>query len=142
MKNTKINCILLVDDNQADNFFHDMVLTEADFAEHIIARESALEALEYLEHQEKPQPDLIFLDINMPRIDGWQFLERYRELFPKATDRAPVYMLTTAISAVDEKRATATKMVAGFLTKPLDAEAMKTIELNLFNSSKFGITTH
>ncbi len=138
MGNTKFNCILLVDDNPADNYFHDIVLTEAQFTKHVIVRESALDALQYLEHLEEPRPDLIFLDINMPRIDGWEFLNQYRQLFPDASDRAPIYMLTTAISVVEEKRAAETGMVAGFLKKPLDPEDMQTIKLNFFDSSSFG----
>lgn len=139
MTNTKINCVLLVDDNPADNFFHNIVITDESFAERIIARESVLEALDYLQSPDSPQPDLIFLDINMPRLDGWQFLERYQGMFPRAVDRVPVFMLTTSPDILDERKAEHTGMVAGFLQKPLEPQTLQDVKLKFNGLSQFDV---
>ena len=74
----KINCILLVDDNPADNYYNRYIINELDVCNYIQIVVNGLEALEYLrkttdQHQEGsfPRPDIIFLDINMPCMNGF-----------------------------------------------------------------------
>jgi CheY-like chemotaxis protein len=131
MKNTKFGCVLLIDDNPADNYFHEMVLSEEEFSEQIIIQESVLNALSFLEKNPLAQPDIIFLDINMPGLDGWQFLERYRQLLSANPNRPAIFMLTTGILQVEEKRAAETKMVDGFLQKPINPEDLVKIKNKL-----------
>lgn len=131
MKNTKFNCVLLIDDNPADNYFHEVVLIDENFTDQILIRESVLDALDYLQNDRHPQPDIIFLDINMPRLDGWQFLERYRQFLPLNKNRPAIFMLTTSVNQVEEKRAAETQMVDGFLKKPLDPEDLLKIKAGM-----------
>ncbi|PHN06123.1 response regulator [Flavilitoribacter nigricans] len=138
MKNTNIQKVLLVDDNPADNYFHNIILSEEEFAEDIITHESTLEALEYLQKLGQKQPDIIFLDINMPRLDGWQFLKRYETLFPRIADRSIIFMLTTSINREDEKKADKTGMVAGFFKKPLEPKDLGAIKVKINNPSQLG----
>ena len=82
---TKLNCILLVDDDEPTNFLNQMVIEELDIAEQIRVAQNGQEALTYLKKtgigdENFPLPDLILLDINMPAMNGWEFLERYRKL--------------------------------------------------------------
>jgi CheY-like chemotaxis protein len=77
----KINCIMLIDDNEDDNFFHERVIRKSSYADIILVKQSALDALNYLKKDllESEYPDLIFLDINMPAMNGWEFLEEFNQ---------------------------------------------------------------
>ena len=77
--NNKPICILLVDDNPDDNFFHEREIKRNNPSNAVVTRNSAIRALEYLKSEKDlgRRPDLIFLDINMPGMNGWEFLEAY-----------------------------------------------------------------
>ncbi len=117
--------VLLVDDNDADNLIHREVLEEEEFAERIEVAWNGREALEYLQSQDPdPEgyfpPDIIFLDINMPIMNGFEFLEEYAKL-PEAIRKAVVVvMLTSSVNPLDKENAA--DLVAGYMTKPLQPE--------------------
>jgi len=73
----QLNCILLIDDNDDDNFYHRIILSEAGVTKRIEVAETGYEALDFLQRIQQA-PELIFLDINMPRMNGWEFLQRQR----------------------------------------------------------------
>ncbi len=121
--NQKLNKILLVDDNEANNYLHKLVIAEAGVAEHIVDRPDGRAALEYLESEsEESLPDLIFLDINMPRMNGWEFLDAYNELPEELQSAVVIVMLTTSVFGKDRERAEALPSLSGFLSKPLTEE--------------------
>jgi CheY-like chemotaxis protein len=128
----KINCILLIDDNPADNEFHKIRITKADVCNHIHVALSGPEALEYIkkagespQSEDYPKPDLIFLDINMPGMNGFEFLEEYKKLEPKLKSKVVIVMLTNSLNPDDQKRAMATKEVSEFQNKPLSVQTLK-----------------
>jgi len=126
----KLNCILLIDDDRATNFLHEMVLSDMDVADEIVAVESGMEALKYLmstEDGKHPQPDLIFLDINMPAMNGWEFLIEYEKLEKSAKARFVLMMLTTSLNPDDHETAKTLPLVAGFLSKPLTPEMVQDV---------------
>lgn len=120
----KLNCILLVDDDPDDNSYHKIILTEMDIVKNIDVAVNGIEALNYLRKGDRLPPEIIFLDINMPRMNGWEFLEQYKDLSPELKSRTLIMMLTTSANPDDIKKAKGIKEVTGFETKPLTVEMM------------------
>ena len=126
----KLKCVLLVDDDEAVNFINRMVLSRVDCAERIDIAENGMEAIRYLEAQAvqgAPQPELIFLDINMPLLNGWEFLDKYIELKEKLQAEASIVMLTTSSNPDDRSRAESMTEVKAFVSKPLTVEKLEGI---------------
>ncbi|TGK14498.1 response regulator [Leptospira stimsonii] len=120
--NPKVHCILLIDDNQADNFVHERVIRKGNFADQVISKQSGEGALQYLRNRattNDPRPDLIFLDINMPGMNGWEFLEEYKALPKEHQGKIIVVMLTTSDNPDDRTKANEFGILADFKTKPL-----------------------
>ncbi|TVZ27738.1 CheY-like chemotaxis protein [Gillisia sp. Hel_I_86] len=131
----KLNCILLVDDDLPTNFIHERVLRKIDCTEKIIAVQGGFEALEYLKSTDKethPQPDLILLDINMPGMNGWEFLENYNQLEKKQKSKAIVVMLTTSLNPDERNKANQIPQISAFLNKPLLADGIREILVQKF----------
>jgi len=121
MKN-KIKNILLIDDDQATNFLHKMVIRKAGCAENVHVEMSGDAAIRYLttKHEgEFPSPDLIFLDLHMPRLDGWGFIEEYKKLTEGQQGKAVVVMLTTSLDPDDQLKAKKLHEMLEFRNKPL-----------------------
>ena len=123
--------VMIVDDNEVDRYIGTRNITKYYFSEEVIEMPSAKRALEYLESLASvPEqlPQLIFLDIRMPDLDGFGFLEAYEKLPEAVQKNCIIMMLTTSLSPLDHERAKNNKFVAKFLNKPLDKE--KLTELN------------
>jgi len=131
---TQLNCILLIDDDEPTNFLNKLTLEQSGCARQIRIAQSGREALEYLQ-QTTTRPDLIFLDINMPAMDGWEFLERYRSLPAARKADIVLIMLTTSLNPDDEKRTRSIPEVAGFENKPLTQEQLDSLLRKYFSNS-------
>jgi CheY-like chemotaxis protein len=118
----QLNCILLIDDDEPTNFLNKMTLEQSGCTRHIRIAQSGQAALDYLsgDAESCPRPDLIFLDINMPAMDGWEFLAQYRTLPKEKKADTVLIMLTTSLNPDDEKRTRAIPEVSGFENKPLN----------------------
>lgn len=130
----KLNCIMLIDDDEATNFYSSIMIEEADCAEHVQIALNGKAALEYLTREEinnanhnLPNPDLIFLDINMPGMNGWEFLEEYHNLEKKCQGKIVIVMLSTTLNPDDKRKANEMPDIAGFESKPLTVEKLNTI---------------
>ena len=109
---------MLIDDNPNDNFFHERIISRVNCAETILIKETALEALSCIVKKEA-KPELIFLDVNMPAMTGWEFLEEYNRLEADLHCRVVVVMLTSSTETEDKIKAASMDIVADFQTKPL-----------------------
>lgn len=126
---------MLVDDNSADNYYHERIIIKNDAADHVVIKESGLDALEYLEstiNPDNPLPDLIFLDINMPGMNGWEFLEEFKKLDKALQSKLIVIMLTTSVNPEDEALAKTYDILAEFKTKPLTKEMLEDILMKYY----------
>lgn len=142
----KIKCILLIDDNPADNTFHKINIAEADVCDYVAVATNGREALSYLmksgepdsssDSASFPKPDIIFLDINMPGMNGFEFLDEYEKLDEKIKSSIVIIMLSTSLNPEDEKRAMSYKEVAEFQYKPLTAELFAETVKKYFNNGK------
>lgn len=130
---SKLKCILIIDDDEPTNFFTRVILEDAGYAEHVITLQSGEEALDYLAKSEAiggagdkfPSPDLILLDLNMPAMNGWEFLEEYRKL--DVAHRIIMVMLTTSLFPEDRERAETIAEISGFENKPISEEKINAI---------------
>lgn len=128
---SRLDCIMLIDDNEDDNFFHQIILNEINAAQHIQVAESGFEALEYLQKGIQ-LPQLIFLDINMPKMNGWEFLDEYEKLSEKNKISAVIIMLTTSFNPYDKEKAKSRRLVNGFESKPLTEEILRRVFASFF----------
>lgn len=125
-----LKCIMLIDDNPDDNFIHERVIRSNRFADRVIKMESAYNALDFFKNKSQNQSqhiDIIFLDINMPAMNGWEFLEEYDKLDAESKKGIVIVMLTTSESEEDKKKAKKWGFTADFKTKPLTREMMEDI---------------
>lgn len=131
----KLNTILLIDDDEPTNFLHKLVIEESEITNKVLAVQSGQAALDYLTTAIDgvyPQPDLIFLDINMPVMNGWEFLERYRQLEKKYQGGKVVVMLTTSLNPDDQAKARALNIIQDFKHKPLTQDMLKELLAQFF----------
>ncbi|MBL0048041.1 MAG: response regulator [Bacteroidetes bacterium] len=131
----KLNCILLIDDNPDDNFYHERVIQKSNAAHSVLAKTSAKEALDFLAAKKAGEapPELILLDINMPGMNGWDFLEAYQKLDSELKSQAVVVMLTTSQNPDDKKKAEKINIISDFKTKPLTKETLEEILIAFFS---------
>jgi CheY-like chemotaxis protein len=127
----KLSCVLLIDDNDADNEYHQIVIERAGIADNIRIAENGFEALAYLKSEDQVAPELIFLDINMPKMNGWEFLEEYKRL-GISKKQIIILMLTTSANPADLERAKKIEEVTGFKVKPLTKEMLAEIMKDYF----------
>jgi CheY-like chemotaxis protein len=123
----KLNCILLVDDDPDDNFFHQIIINEMNMVDTIDIARNGIEALEYLQKENCIPPDIIFLDLNMPKMNGWEFLEKYKHLSKEQKAKALIIILTTSANPEHIEKAKEIEDVTGFETKPLTKEMLTEI---------------
>ncbi|MEM1163306.1 MAG: response regulator [Pseudomonadota bacterium] len=124
---SKIPFVLLIDDEGVDRMIYRRVLERSGLVGEITMFEYADDALDFLKLTERPKVDVIFLDINMPRMNGFEFLEAAsREIGDNFAD-AVIVMLTTSLDPKDHDRAMGYDVVKDFINKPLTIEHVQQV---------------
>jgi CheY-like chemotaxis protein len=124
--------VMVIDDSEIDRYIASRNIVKHGFAEEVILKESAKSALKYLEslgNTPDEIPHIIFLDINMPEMNGFGFLEEYQNLPEAIKKNCIVMMLTTSLNPSDHERAKSNQYVNRFLNKPLDKGMLNKLSL-------------
>lgn len=128
----KLNCVLLVDDSESDNYIHKKVIEKAGITDFIRIALNGEEAIDFLttnstlrqKENTDCRPSLIFLDINMPVMNGWEFLEAYRQLDEDQKCQVVIIMLTASVNSADKARTEKMLGSGCYIYKPLTLECL------------------
>ena len=133
---SRLNRVLVIDDDEASNFLTQMILEESGYIRNIQIAESGVEALEYLKVAKKNSdvpPDLILLDINMPGMDGWTFIQEYKKLDKELRSKIIVVMIATTDNRDQKMLAKTYDAISEFRTKPLTKEMLDDLMTKYFH---------
>ena len=127
-----VDLVMLVDDNDTDNFISKRIIELTGFARRIEVRNSGKSALDYLrENQQIPDniPNLIFLDINMPVVDGFVFLYEFDKFNELVKSKTRIIILSSSDNKRDIDRIVNNNHVINFITKPLTEVSLEDVRL-------------
>lgn len=127
----RIKKVLVIDDDQINNIIFKKLSVITDFADEVVTYISAVDGLDYLQtlqkNNEEP-PSLIFLDIRMPIVNGWEFLEKFQYFKDQYFKDTSIYMLTSSSDQSDVNKAKNFPIVNDYIVKPLSVEALNEIK--------------
>ena len=118
----KLKTILLIDDDTPTNYYHQIILQDANCTENVVIQYSSDSALDYfrtLKNNNQPFPELVFLDMNMPGWDGFQFIEMLQTFFPSTKDKIKIVILTSLPEAPSLQKIELDNQIVGVKSKPL-----------------------
>ncbi|HEX5739501.1 MAG TPA: response regulator, partial [Hydrogenophaga sp.] len=115
---------ILIDDNEADNVFHEIMVRRAGFSGELLIFEDAGEALAFLQKDPLTAPTWIFLDINMPLMDGFEFARRATP-FLSGKSTVLLMMLSSSDAPQDRQIASEMPVIQDFITKPLSVQKVR-----------------
>lgn len=125
----KYKTVMLLDDNEVDNFVNKKMIENSNFAGQIYVHTSSKGALEFLGNlnsngsaNKELIPEFIFVDINMPILDGFQFLDEFENVPEEVKKKTKVVMLTTSINPADIQRCAENERILKYFNKPLTKE--------------------
>lgn len=126
---TAFRKIMVIDDNQIDRYIAEKTIRKYRFSDDVLSMPSAIDALKYLSATENHSslPEVILLDINMPEMNGFEFLGKYAELPEAIRNNTTVFMLSTSLNEDDIRTAGQNPYVQKFLNKPLNEETLNII---------------
>jgi CheY-like chemotaxis protein len=119
----KINQLMIIDDDELNNYITTKIVGYSQLAEKVDSYQSPREALDYLSENSNradgAAPEIIFLDISMHGMDGWEFLEEYKHLPYDYQKKIKIFILSTSIFEHDRMRAGEYECINGYIQKPL-----------------------
>jgi len=128
--------VMLIDDNEIDNLINQKMIEAASIAEHIYTHTGARSAIEFLRNLEKldketknVMPEVIFLDIDMPLMDGFQFLDEFDKLSEGTKKKCKVVMLTSSINPQDVNKSKRYSYVKKYINKPLSQDNLANLNI-------------
>ncbi len=128
--------VFLIDDNNIVNFINRKTIESCGFSDNIVEYTSARKALRYLGEAAKGTqeiPDVIFLDIKMQLMNGFEFLDNFTKLPPSVKEKVKIIMLTSSLLESDKELAMKYESVIAFLNKPITRDKLSSIRSKLHN---------
>ncbi len=125
-----VDSVCIIDDDKIYRFTTEKYIQMLRLASRVITYGDGEEAIGFLkDHHQDPAklPDIIFLDLNMPIMDGWDFIEEYVKLRPQLAKQIIVYMVSSSIDERDKYRAKQINEVSDFIIKPITEEQLVTL---------------
>jgi len=125
----KPDLVLLIDDDDAVNMLNTIILRKSGLADNIVAVQSGEKGLEVLSEfrTENRWPGIIFVDINMPGICGWEFIERFKKDFVQFKEKCLICVLSSSLDPRDRENAKNSDMVDSYLSKPLSIDVVTSL---------------
>ena len=123
---TSIQRFILVDDNEADNVYHEIMIRRAGFSGEVLSYMSGIEALDFLQSDGLELPTCIFLDVNMPLMSGFEVAEAAASMLEDRPGLVLV-MLSSSSAPADIARARSTPVIRGYVTKPLSVDRIRAL---------------
>jgi CheY-like chemotaxis protein len=126
----KYKTVMLIDDNFIDNAINQKILESNLFAKRIIAFESAQHAADYLQEnllQHDTLPEVIFLDLRMPEVDGYAFLEQLEKIPAFPLHEVKIYVLSSSLDPTDRKKIKKNPLTEIFISKPLTEQILNNL---------------
>ena len=126
---TKPVHILLIDDDEINNFISikliKKALSNAEISSCLNGKVAIEELIEMQKISPEKLPDFILLDINMPIMNGWEFLDEYKRLNVDATGKSKIFIISSSVFSNDISRAKSYPLVKNFISKPLSVEKIR-----------------
>ncbi|MEZ4883532.1 MAG: response regulator [Chitinophagales bacterium] len=126
-----INSVLLIEDNEITNFYNKHLFIKNGFVEDVKIATNGKKALEYLYSAEN-KPDLILLDLNMPVMNGFEFLDEYEKMDSEVREGIVICVLTTSLHEEDLEKAKKYEVISQYCKKPLSADQIQKIITQFF----------
>ena len=120
-------CVVLIEDDQAMNYYHQRLFVKQDFADEVLSYHSAKEALNGIKSLQQLTLLYIFLDLNMPQMDGWHFIEELEKLKFDSNTQIKLFVLSSSVNPNDMIKAKQNSVVTDYLSKPLSIETITNI---------------
>jgi CheY-like chemotaxis protein len=129
----KIKLTYIVDDDEIYIFTTKKLLNKIDFSEDVAVFQNgkeAIDALKFTLRNKNELPDVILLDLNMPIMDGWQFLDEFIRI--KSEKQIKIYIVSSSVDPSDIERANTYNMVSNYIVKPISREKLHEITEEVF----------